>query len=295
VVDCLTYAGNLDNLKGCNYEFHQIDITDRDSIMTKLDHIPLDAIFHLAAESHVDRSISNPDQFVKTNINGTLNLLDFALIKNRRNPKMIFYHVSTDEVFGSLDLHTRNKFTEKTPYDPKSPYSASKAASDHLVRAYHHTYKLPILISNCSNNYGPTQYPEKLIPVVIQSIMNRKPIPVYGQGINVRDWLWVGDHADAILEIYENGRIGETYCIGGDNEIQNIDLIRMLCDEYEKLYSVQCKDLITFVEDRKGHDLRYAIDHQKITNEMDWNPKKEFREGLRETIEWYVNYFKSSK
>jgi dTDP-glucose 4,6-dehydratase len=292
VVDALTYAGNLDNLKGCNYEFHQIDITDRKTLIDKFDGIPLNAIFHLAAESHVDRSIEDPMSFVKTNVIGTVNLLDLGIIKHKRNPKFVFYHVSTDEVFGSLSMYDE-PFNEKTSYDPRSPYSASKASSDHFVRAYHHTYNLPILISNCSNNYGPNQYPEKLIPVVIQSIVNNKPIPIYGEGKNIRDWLWVGDHADAIIDIYENGRIGETYCIGGDAEVTNLELVKSICQFYYEIYGKDPSDLITYVKDRKGHDLRYSINHKKITNEFNWKPKKRLEDGLKETIKWYANLFNS--
>jgi dTDP-glucose 4,6-dehydratase len=292
VVDSLTYAGNLDNLKGSNYEFHQIDITNRKDLIEKFDGIPLNVIFHLAAESHVDRSINDPMSFVNTNVIGTVNLLDLGMLKHSRNPKFVFYHVSTDEVFGSLGVYDK-PFTENTAYDPRSPYSASKAASDHFVRAYHHTYNLPILISNCSNNYGPKQYPEKLIPVVIQSIVNNKPIPIYGEGKNIRDWLWVGDHADAIIDIYENGLIGETYCIGGDAEVTNLDLVKTICKYYQEIYDKDPSNLITYIKDRKGHDLRYSINHKKITNELGWKPKKSFEEGLKETIKWYVNLFNS--
>lgn len=287
VIDSLTYAGSLKNLEGIEYEFRLIDIRKPERLMN-LSDLEVDAIFHLAAESHVDRSIENPNIFVETNVIGTVNMLNLAMKYFEKNPEFKFYHISTDEVFGSLGMDDP-KFNEETPYDPRSPYSSSKASSDHFVRAYHHTYGLPILISNCSNNYGTHQYPEKLIPVVINSIKNDKPIPVYGKGSNVRDWLHVEDHAEAILEIYNKGRIGETYCIGGDCEISNLELVNMICEAYENLYEKPCKHLITYVEDRKGHDLRYAIDTQKIQNSIGWFAKKSIASGLRETIEWYVN------
>lgn len=254
VIDKLTYAGNLNNLEGTNVDFRCIDIANSEEI-NKLKSEKIDIIYHLAAESHVDRSIENPMEFVNTNVIGTVNLLNLALEYHKQNSNFLFYHISTDEVFGSLNM-TDPMFNEQTPYDPRSPYSASKAASDHFVRAYHHTYKLPIIISNCSNNYGTHQYPEKLIPVVINSIKEGRPIPIYGQGSNVRDWLHVKDHARAILKISRSGNIGRTYCIGGDCEMTNLELVNKICEIYERIYNQSAKHLITFVKDRKGHDLR---------------------------------------
>jgi dTDP-glucose 4,6-dehydratase len=291
VIDALTYAGSLKNLNEGDQDFHLIDIRKKERI-NNLSDMDIDAIFHLAAESHVDRSIEDPLTFVETNVIGTVNMLNLALKYYEKNPDFRFYHISTDEVFGSLEMNDP-KFNEDTPYDPKSPYSASKASSDHFVRAYHHTYKLPILISNCSNNYGTHQYPEKLIPVVINSIKNGKPIPIYGNGGNVRDWLHVEDHAEAILEIYKSGKVGETYCIGGNMELSNYELVHAICDIYENMYGGNPKELITYVEDRKGHDFRYAIDASKLENELGWTPKhgtfKGLIEGLTETISWYVS------
>lgn len=286
VIDKLTYAGNLNNLEGTNVDFRCIDIANSEEI-NKLKSEKIDIIYHLAAESHVDRSIENPMEFVNTNVIGTVNLLNLALEYHKQNSNFLFYHISTDEVFGSLNM-TDPMFNEQTPYDPRSPYSASKAASDHFVRAYHHTYKLPIIISNCSNNYGTHQYPEKLIPVVINSIKEGRPIPIYGQGSNVRDWLHVKDHARAILKISRSGNIGRTYCIGGDCEMTNLELVNKICEIYERIYNQSAKHLITFVKDRKGHDLRYAIDHELLTFHTGWNPMITIDEGLEETIRWYV-------
>jgi dTDP-glucose 4,6-dehydratase len=287
VVDKLTYAGNLKNLDGIDVDFRCIDIADTQAI-NELMNEKIDIIYHLAAESHVDRSIENPMEFVNTNVVGTVNLLNLGLHYHKQNEKFLFYHISTDEVFGSLDLEDP-MFDEETPYDPRSPYSASKAASDHFVRAYHHTYKLPIIISNCSNNYGTHQYPEKLIPVVINSINEGKPIPIYGQGSNVRDWLHVKDHARAILKISQSGNIGRTYCIGGDCEMTNLELVNKICEIYERIYNKHAKYLITFVQDRKGHDMRYAIDHNLLTFHTGWKPMVSIEEGLEETIRWYTD------
>lgn len=294
-LDALTYAGNLENLKDIeglpNYEFIRGDIVDADfinGIIAK--HLP-DAVIHLAAESHVDRSIMDPLAFIQTNITGTVNLLNACRsIWKKDTEKKLFYHISTDEVYGSLG--SEGYFTETTAYDPRSPYSASKASSDHLVRAYHHTYKIPVVLSNCSNNYGPNQFPEKLIPLAINNIKNNNPIPIYGKGENVRDWLYVGDHAEAIDIVFHKGRLGETYNIGGNNEWKNIDLIKLLCEIMDlKLQraSGTSAGLIEFVKDRAGHDLRYAIDAGKIKRELDWEPKTSFREGLEKTVDWYLS------
>jgi len=293
-LDKLTYAGNLENLKDIedkpNYEFVKGDIVDGEFIHDLYSKFGFDGVIHLAAESHVDRSISNPMEFIYTNIVGTVNLLNaanFIWKKDYKGKK--FYHISTDEVYGSLGKV--GIFTEDTPYNPHSPYSASKASSDHLVRAYHDTFGLPIVISNCSNNYGSFQFPEKLIPLFINNIKNNKPLPVYGEGINVRDWLFVEDHAKAIDLIFHKGETSETYNIGGNNEWKNIDLIRKLCEIMddklgrEKGTSVK---LITFVKDRAGHDLRYAIDSSKFQNELGWKPSLEFEEGLEKTVDWYL-------
>jgi len=294
-LDKLTYAGNLNNLKDIenkeNYEFIRGDIVDGDFIQQLFEKHRFDGIIHLAAESHVDRSIANPTEFVFTNIVGTVSLLNAA--KHFWNEKMEdkrFYHISTDEVFGSLG--TEGFFVENTSYDPRSPYSASKASSDHLVRAYFHTFKLPVVLSNCSNNYGSYQFPEKLLPLAINNIKNNKQIPVYGKGENVRDWLYVEDHAKAIDLIFHKGRIGETYNIGGNNEWQNIDLIRLLCrimDHKLNRDKGTSEKLITFVKDRAGHDLRYAIDAGKIKQELGWEPSLQFEEGLSKTVDWYLN------
>ena len=294
-LDKLTYAGNLENIKdiekSSNYTFIKGDITDIDFIRSIFQEHNFDAVIHLAAESHVDRSISDPLIFIKTNIIGTATLLQVAKEswKNDYTDKL-FYHVSTDEVYGSLELGG-DFFYETTAYDPRSPYSSSKASSDHLVRAWSHTYGFPIVISNCSNNYGSYQFPEKLIPLFINNIVNNKPLPVYGKGINIRDWLWVEDHARAIDVIFHGGKHGETYNIGGHNEWTNIDLIKLLCSLVdEKIGNPEGKSekLITFVKDRAGHDLRYAIDASKLENELGWKPSLQFKEGLSKTIDWYL-------
>jgi dTDP-glucose 4,6-dehydratase len=293
-LDKLTYAGNLANLKDIenmpNYEFVKGDIVDSDFILKLFEEKKFDGVIHLAAESHVDRSITNPTEFVFTNVIGTVNLLNAAkhIWKDDFSDKR-FYHISTDEVYGSLG--EEGMFTEETKYDPHSPYSASKASSDHFVRAYLDTFRLPSVISNCSNNYGSFQFPEKLIPLFIHNIKNKKPLPVYGKGENVRDWLWVVDHARAIDVIYHNGKIGETYNIGGFNEWTNIDLIKLMCrkmDEKLGREKGESEKLITYVKDRAGHDLRYAIDATKIKRELGWEPSLQFEEGIEKTIDWYL-------
>jgi dTDP-glucose 4,6-dehydratase len=293
-LDALTYAGNLENLKDIdslsNYEFEKGDITDEAFVNELFKRYSFDGVIHLAAESHVDRSISDPLSFIKTNIVGTVNLLNAArkAWKDQFEGKL-FYHISTDEVYGSLG--ETGLFTETTAYDPRSPYSASKASSDHLVRAYYHTYGLPVVISNCSNNYGPNQFPEKLIPLAINNIKNMKSIPVYGKGENVRDWLYVVDHASAIDAIYHEGKLGETYNIGGINEWTNIDLIHAMCAIMDRKLNREpgtSASLITFVKDRAGHDLRYAIDSGKLMKELGWKPSLQFEEGLEKTIDWYL-------
>jgi len=293
--DKLTYAGNLENLTDIesygNYIFEKTDIVDKNAVADLFVRYNFDGVIHLAAESHVDRSISSPDDFVFTNIIGTLNLLNAALHiwKGNKEGKK-FYHISTDEVFGSLGME--GKFTETTPYDPRSPYSASKASSDHLVRAYGHTFGIPVVVSNCSNNYGPNQFPEKLIPLAINNIKNNKPVPVYGKGENIRDWLYVGDHAAAIDLIFHRGKTGETYNIGGSNEWKNIDLIKLLCRIMDKKLGRpegSSEKLITYVKDRPGHDLRYAIDSSKLQNELGWAPIPDFAEGLELTVDWYLS------
>ena len=293
-LDKLTYAGNLANLHDVetktNYQFVKGDIVDAKFIDQLFAENNFEMVIHLAAESHVDRSITNPLEFVMTNVIGTVNLLNAARHSWKGNMQgKMFYHVSTDEVYGSLG--NEGFFTEQTAYDPHSPYSASKASSDHFVRAYHDTYGLPILISNCSNNYGPYHFPEKLIPLAIHNIKNMKPIPVYGKGENVRDWLWVEDHARAIDTIIHSGRNGETFNIGGFNEWTNIDLIRLLCkimDEKLNRTTGTSESLISFVTDRAGHDLRYAIDATKLNKELGWKPSLQFEEGLTKTVEWYL-------
>jgi dTDP-glucose 4,6-dehydratase len=293
--DKLTYAGNLANLsdieKNDNYRFEKTDIVDKAQVSELFVKYSFDIIIHLAAESHVDRSITGPDEFVFTNIVGTVNLLNAARALWKDSfPGKLFYHISTDEVYGSLGKD--GFFTEDTPYDPQSPYSASKAGSDHMVRAYHNTYKLPAVISNCSNNYGPNQFPEKLIPLAINNIKNNRPIPVYGKGENIRDWLYVGDHASAIDIICHRGKSGETYNIGGNNEWKNIDLIRLLCrimDNRLKREPGTSEKLISFVTDRPGHDIRYAIDSSKLTKELGWLPSLTFEEGLEKTVDWYLS------
>jgi dTDP-glucose 4,6-dehydratase len=293
-LDALTYAGNLENLKDIdqadNYEFVKGDIVDKLFIDKLFQDYQFDGVLHLAAESHVDRSITNPLEFINTNIIGTVNLLNAAkeLWKDNMKDKR-FYHISTDEVYGSLG--DEGFFTEETSYDPKSPYSASKASSDHLVRAYHNTYGLPVVISNCSNNYGPNQFPEKLLPLSINNILNNKQIPIYGTGENIRDWLYVKDHARAIDMVFHQAKLGETYNIGGWNELTNIGLIHTLCDVMDEKLGREkgaSKKLITFVTDRAGHDKRYAIDASKIKKELAWEPSLQFEEGLRKTVDWYL-------
>lgn len=293
-LDALTYAGNLENLKDIdgspNYTFVKGDITDEVLIPKLFEKYKFDGVVHLAAESHVDRSITDPFAFIKTNVFGTANLLNAAkeAWKGNMDGKR-FYHISTDEVYGSLG--ETGLFTEETSYDPRSPYSAAKASSDHFVRAYFHTYGLPVVISNCSNNYGANHFPEKLIPLSIHNIKNNKPIPIYGKGDNVRDWLWVEDHARAIDVIFHTGVDGETYNIGGNNEWTNIALIHALCEIMDRKLgreSGESAKLITFVKDRAGHDLRYAIDSSKLQRELGWLPSLQFEEGLEKTVDWYL-------
>lgn len=294
-VDALTYAGNLENLKdvehSTNYQFERADITDEKRIEELFNQYQFDGVIHLAAESHVDRSILDPLAFVKTNVLGTVVLLNTC--RNQWKGKTegkLFYHVSTDEVYGSLG--ETGFFTEETAYDPHSPYSASKAASDHFVMAYHDTYGLPVIMSNCSNNYGSHHFPEKLIPLMINNIKNNKPLPVYGKGENVRDWLFVEDHARAIDTIFHKGKIGESYNIGGFNEWKNIELVHLLCKIMDKKLGRSegaSAKLITYVKDRPGHDLRYAIDATKLNKELGWSPSLQFEEGLEKTVDWYLN------
>jgi dTDP-glucose 4,6-dehydratase len=292
-VDALTYAGNLENLRdvehSANYVFAKADICDADAMEHLFSQYHIDGVIHLAAESHVDRSILNPMAFVQTNVIGTVTLLNVAKQHWHGRDDVRFYHVSTDEVFGSLD--DGGYFYEDTPYDPKSPYSASKAASDHFVRAYGNTYKFPYVLSNCSNNYGPYQFPEKLLPLFISNIVNEKPLPVYGKGENVRDWLWVADHARAIDVIFHKGENGETYNIGGRNEWRNIDLIHLMCKVMDRKLGREegsAAKLITYVTDRAGHDMRYAIDPSKLEKELGWTPSLQLEEGLEKTIDWYL-------
>lgn len=294
-LDALTYAGNLENIRDIenepNYTFIKGDIVDAEFIEEIFNKYKFDGVVHLAAESHVDRSITDPLAFVRTNINGTVNLLNAArdLWKDNYENKR-FYHVSTDEVYGSLG--EEGLFTETTPYDPNSPYSASKASSDHFVRAYGETYGLPYVITNCSNNYGPNHFPEKLIPLFINNIIENKPLPVYGNGKYTRDWLYVLDHAIAIDLVFHKGRNHETYNIGGFNEWQNIDLVKLLCKQMDKKLGRaegKSEELITYVKDRPGHDLRYAIDANKINKELGWKPSVTFEEGLKRTIDWYLD------
>lgn len=293
-LDALTYAGNLENLKDIdqkpNYQFIKGDIRDAAFIESLFEQYEFSGVLHLAAESHVDRSITNPLEFIQTNIVGTAVLLNTARKYWKDHPEgKKFYHISTDEVYGSLG--EEGLFTEETPYDPRSPYSASKASSDHLVRAYYHTYHLPVVISNCSNNYGPNHFPEKLIPLAINNIKHMKPIPIYGKGENVRDWLYVEDHAAAIDLIFHEGKIGETYNIGGNNEWTNIALIRTLCEVMDRALDRPAgtsASLITFVKDRAGHDLRYAIDSGKLQRELGWSPSVQFEEGIEKTVDWYL-------
>ena len=293
-LDKLTYAGNLENLRdienSSNYTFVKGDITDAEFIRNLFETQQFDGVIHLAAESHVDRSIHSPMDFVMTNVVGTVNLLNAAKgIWSGNYEGKLFYHVSTDEVYGQLG--EEGKFLETTPYDPNSPYSASKASSDHFVRAYQHTYGMPVKISNCSNNYGSHHFPEKLIPLMINNIMQKKPLPVYGKGENVRDWLFVEDHAAAIDIIFHQGKIGHTYNIGGNNEWKNIDLVKFLCrlmDSKLGRTEGESEQLITYVTDRAGHDFRYAIDSSKLMGELNWMPSVTFEQGLEKTVDWYL-------
>jgi dTDP-glucose 4,6-dehydratase len=294
-VDALTYAGNLENLRDVessnNYVFEKADILDEAAITALFEKYDFDGVIHLAAESHVDRSIKDPLAFVRTNVLGTVNLLNISKTywKQKGMEGKRFYHVSTDEVYGSLG--ETGFFTETTPYDPRSPYSASKASSDHFVNAYHHTYGLPVVMSNCSNNYGSHHFPEKLIPLMINNIVNNKPLPVYGKGDNVRDWLYVEDHATAIDTIFHNGVIGDSYNVGGFNEWKNIDIVHLLCNIMDRKLNRSegtSAKLITFVTDRPGHDHRYAIDASKLNSELGWKPSLQFEEGLEKTVDWYL-------
>ena len=300
-IDKLTYAGNLESLKEIdqhsNYEFKQIDICDTEQITAAIDAFQPHAIMHLAAESHVDRSIDGPAAFIQTNIVGTYTLLEAARkywmeLDAEAQQNFRFHHISTDEVYGDLE-GTTDLFTETTSYAPSSPYSASKASSDHLVRAWHRTYGLPVIVTNCSNNYGPYHFPEKLIPLVILNALDAKPLPVYGNGQQIRDWLFVEDHARALYKVVTEGVVGETYNIGGHNEKQNIEVVKTICkilDELKPQANGQTyESLITFVKDRPGHDLRYAIDATKIQNELGWTPTETFETGIRKTVEWYLN------
>lgn len=295
-VDALTYAACLENLQSVEasslYTFEHADIRDRAALDGIFVRYQPTAVMHLAAESHVDRSIDGPGDFISTNVTGTYTLLEAARAwwsAQGRPESFRFHHISTDEVFGSLG--PTGKFSEQTPYDPRSPYSASKAASDHLVRAWHETYGLPVVLTNCSNNYGPYHFPEKLVPVVILNALAGKPIPVYGEGINVRDWLYVEDHAAALLTVLERGEVGRSYCIGGDNEARNIDLVRMICALLDEMRpeGAPYDQLITFVADRPGHDQRYAIDATRIQEELGWYPSVTLEEGLRRTVRWYLD------
>jgi dTDP-glucose 4,6-dehydratase len=293
-LDCLTYAGHLENLAGIHgehprYAFEKVDLRDRDEVFRVIRQHDITHVMHLAAESHVDRSITGPADFITTNINGTFNLLEAFRAQRSEVRSQRFLHVSTDEVFGSLG--ETGLFTETTPYAPNSPYSASKAASDMLVRSYHHTHGLPAVITNCSNNHGPYQFPEKLIPVVIQSLLARKPVPVYGDGMNVRDWLHVSDHCEALWTVLTRGTPGESYAIGGHNEKTNLQLVEHLCDlidEWRPDLGGHSRRLISFVPDRPGHDRRYSIDAAKIERTLGWRPAHTFASGLRETVRWYL-------
>jgi len=299
-LDRLTYAGNLDSLvpvaDHADYTFIHGDVADRECCQRVLAEHQPDAVVHFAAESHVDRSIDGPAEFVRTNVRGTFEMLDAARgywgeLPTERKQSFRFLHVSTDEVYGSLG--SEGRFTETTPYDPSSPYSASKAAADHFARAWHRTYGLPVIVTNCSNNYGPYQFPEKLIPLMILNALEGKPLPVYGDGRNVRDWLYVGDHCEALRLVLEHGRAGETYNIGGDCEQRNIDVVKTICHVVDELRPGlphgPCENLITYVTDRPGHDRRYAIDAGKIQRELGWKPRHDFASGLRETVQWYLD------
>ena len=296
-LDKLTYAGNLSNLRDMegktNYRFVKADICDFDAMQAIFETLKIDSVIHLAAESHVDRSIADPFSFARTNVMGTLSLLQAAREAWRGSyDGKLFYHISTDEVYGALGFDDA-RFTEESRYDPHSPYSASKASSDHFVRAYHDTYGLPVVLSNCSNNYGPYQFPEKLIPLFIYNIRDNKPLPVYGKGENIRDWLYVEDHARAIDLVFHQGRVGETYNIGGGNEWKNIDLIRVIIKIVDRMLGREAgasEKLITYVTDRAGHDLRYAIDATKLKNELGWEPSLQFEEGIEKTVRWYLDH-----
>ena len=298
-VDALTYAACLENVasvsKSPEYFFEHADIRDRNALDTIFEKHQPDAVMHLAAESHVDRSIDGPADFIETNVTGTFNMLEAARTYWQAHGKpetFRFHHISTDEVFGSLPSDPAVQFTEETPYDPRSPYSASKASSDHLVRAWHETYGLPVVLTNCSNNYGPYHFPEKLIPVIILNALAGKPLPIYGNGSNIRDWLYVEDHADALLMVLEKGAIGRSYNIGGENERTNLELVQTLCKILDRLkpkHTGTYADLITFVQDRPGHDARYAIDPSRIRNELGWRPSVTVEEGLEKTVQWYLD------
>ena len=302
-IDCLTYAGNLHSLDSCrghkNYSFDNVDICDREKLHHVFARYQPDAVMHLAAESHVDRSIDSPDVFLNTNILGTFNLLEEACIHFRslsgaKREQFRFHHISTDEVYGDL-VGTNSLFTEETAYSPSSPYAASKAASDHFVRAWGRTYDLPIIVTNCSNNYGPYHFPEKLIPHVILNAIHGKPLPIYGDGLQIRDWLYVEDHAKALIKVVTEGKVGETYNIGGHNEKTNLEVVEAICDLLEELAPqkpsgvINYRDLIAFVKDRPGHDARYAIDASKIERELGWVPEETFETGLRKTVQWYLD------
>ena len=302
-IDKLTYAGNLDSLSGYNgngrYSFYESDICDVKAMDSMFREHQPDMVMHLAAESHVDRSIDGPVEFIKTNVNGTFNLLEaarqyFVDLNDNKRRSFRFHHVSTDEVYGDLKS-TDDLFTERTPYSPSSPYSASKAASDHLVRAWGRTYGLPVIITNCSNNYGPFHFPEKLIPHVILNAIHGEPLPIYGDGLQIRDWLYVEDHVKALVKVVTEGKIGETYNIGGHNEKTNLEVVESICDLLEEIRPqkpsgvINYRDLITFVKDRPGHDARYAIDASKIERELGWVPEETFETGLRKTVQWYLN------
>ena len=300
-IDKLTYAGNLESLRdidqSARYNFQQIDICDKEALEQAFNSFKPNLVMHLAAESHVDRSIDGPAEFVNTNIIGTYHLLEVArqywqTLDDLDKKQFKFHHISTDEVYGDLE-GTTDLFTETTPYAPSSPYSASKASSDHLVRAWHRTYGFPILVTNCSNNYGPYHFPEKLIPLVILNALDGKPLPIYGKGNQIRDWLFVEDHARALYKVVTEGKVGETYNIGGHNEKQNIEVVKTICHILDELQPQEngqpYESLITFVKDRPGHDLRYAIDASKIANELNWRPTETFDSGIRKTVEWYLN------
>ena len=297
-LDALTYAASLESLDSIsdhpNYSFVKMNIRDRDSLDAVFSNHKPDAVMHLAAESHVDRSIDGPANFIETNITGTFNILEASrkYWREQGYPNWFcFHHISTDEVFGSLHNEPNIRFTEKTPYDPRSPYSASKASSDHLVRAWHETYGLPVILTNCSNNFGPFQFPEKLIPVVILNALSEKPLPIYGNGENIRDWLYVDDHASALLLALEKGKRGRSYIIGNENERTNLEVVKTVCSILDRLHpreKGQYADLITFVRDRPGHDARYAIDPSRVRNELGWQPTVTFEQNLEKTVQWYL-------